>query len=325
LSKSKPKADVTLSKDWHTSLSALLLKSEKAPDSLERMLAACRAVISFLVQILKPGSRHLDTPTVILGQHYLSQREMGEHHRGDPTRVYLQELCSYDPIEQPVNPKKYSAPGHTDIARWHVHFIPKARGRVRKEGLIGSGLPYIEVQLDGQGSLEFFRHAESYTFTLSSLILASPLSEECPIDFDGTLGVVCEATGLQADLRFRAWKEGYVKGEVTRLAGEGVQRIARLEGRWDMQVHVHSMQSEATGLLYDAAEMPPPLTLPAAINLAHPGPRISPRLWTAVLEALLYADQGETAAGGKKAAEMVAALPDHLKKALMYEVPQGPK
>jgi len=323
--KSKSKVSITASRDWHASLGGLILKAEKAPDSLERMLAVCRAAIAFLVQILKPGSRFIDTPTVILGQHYLSHRDLGEQHRGDVTRVYVQELCSYDPVEEPITPPKYLGAGHVDVAKWSLGFFPKSHARVRKEGLIGSGLPYIEVELDGPGFIEFPRHAESYAFTLPSLILTTPLSDECPLDYDGSLKIVCEATGLRTEVKFRAWREAVVKGDISRLAGDGEHRVAKIEGHWDSHITVHGVETQATGVLWDTVDMPPTLRLPIVINLARPGPQMASRLWSAVIEALLYTDESEAAASGKKAAEIVAALPEYLKGALLYEVPEGPR
>lgn len=40
------------------------------------------------------------------------------------------------------------------------------------------------------------------------------------------------------------------------------------------------------GVLFDAAQFAPPLAL--TINLAEPGPRAATRLWTALLESLVF-------------------------------------
>lgn len=72
----------------------------------------------YLTHILKPGTRWADTPTVIMGHHQLTHRDLPEIYRGDPTRVYVQELCSYDPQEEPIVPKKYLEQGHTDVGKW---------------------------------------------------------------------------------------------------------------------------------------------------------------------------------------------------------------
>lgn len=327
LGKSKGTVRPTYARDWHASLGGLLLKAEKATDSLERMLAVSRLLSAFLVNLLRPGSRFTDTPSVILGQHYLSHRELGQFHRGDLTRVYLQELCSYDPIDGPVPSAKYNAPGHVDVARWNVSITPIAHVRTRKEGIIGSGLPYVEVTLSGSGSLHFPRHEEIYSFSLPSLILTTPLSDECPLDFDGMLSIDCRATGQHADLIFLPWKDSgpNVKGSITRLAGSGQVQVAKIEGRWDERILAYGIETESEGMLFDPGDYPPVLPLPAVICLGHPGPRMVPRFWSAVLEALLYVDAAEAEKAGKrKAAELAHALPEALRAALLFDVPEGP-
>jgi hypothetical protein len=238
-------------------------------------------VLAFLTALLRPGSRFQDVPCILLGQHYLSHRDLPDLHRGDATRIYLQELAAHDPGDGPTRPAKYGGEGHTDVARWEVAAAPAARARARKDGgLLGAagagGGASLEVSLGGGGGLEFPRHAERYTFTLPSLVLGDPQAkvrageafaganksgpgastggggawqgerpfsrlalprvefgdlrapQECPLDFDGLLEVVCEATGLRAELRFRPWRERRVKGEVARLGGEGESTLAGL-------------------------------------------------------------------------------------------------
>lgn len=273
--------------------------------------------MALLTHLLRPGTRFGDTPCVILGQHYLSHRELGIMHRGDMTRVYLQELCAYDPVEAPVPvPQKYDAPGHADVAVWRVGFAPVAKVRTRKEGLIGSGQPFLEVALPGGGALEFSRHAERYEFTLPNLILNNPLAGQCTADFEGACGVECPATGLRAALKFRPG--GAVKGEVRRLAGEGEVRVARVEGSWQGQILAYGLEAAAEGVLYDIADFPPVPPMPPAINLRNPGPQTAPRFWSAVLEAVLYADKEEAERAGRAAGELAAALPEALRGALMF-------
>jgi hypothetical protein len=276
-------------------------------------------LISFLTHILKPGTRWTDTPTVILGHHHLSHRELPDLLRGDPTRVYVQELCSYDPQEEPVPCKKYAQSGHNDVAKWLVQVVPIAHARIRKEGLVGAGQPYLEVQFNGETSLHLGRHDERYAITLPSLILTSPLDEECALDFDGKASVACPATGLRAQLRFKAWRGALVAGEVVRLGGDNEQRVARIEGNWDSQVYVYSTESEASGVLFDDNDYPPPLPVPLAVNLKNPGSRMTSKLWSAIIEALLYTDRDEALNSGKKAGELVLALQTHLNGALLYE------
>jgi hypothetical protein len=63
----------------------------------------------------------------------------------------------------------------------------------------------------------------SATLCPAGLPAAPPahLLQSCPLDFSGTATITCEATGLQAVLRFKPFRGGQVKGGVSRLVGEG--------------------------------------------------------------------------------------------------------
>lgn len=317
--------------DMHTVLSKLFLKSEKSPDSLERMLAVTRMLLTFLSQIMKPGKRFQDVPSVVLGEHYLSHRELtGELYRGDHTRTYLQELCAYDPVEAPVTPKVYGDVGHADIGTWFTSVVPKTHVRVKKEGGImavgGPGQIYALVDLEGQGKVYYRRHDEEYVFGFPSIVLCDPLSEKCRMDLEGVVEISCDATGLQTELRFKPWRDEYVKGEVKTLLGDGMQTLARIEGHWDTDVSVHSTTNDANGVLFSASDDPPLMKIPPTINLADPGPQTMRRLWSAIIESLLYSDcQSVTGAAAKKAQDLVASFPNFLKKSLMYTVPENPQ
>ena len=288
----------------------------------------CRIVLTFMTQIMKPGKRFQDTPTVILGHHYLSHRELhGEFHRGDQTRSYLQEICAYDPVEAPITPKEYVSEGHCDIATWHAQIVPKAFARVRKEGIMSAIVqPYVEIEFDGVGTVKYMRHDEEYSFNFPSLILSNPQTEYCPLDLEGTVQIMCEATGLQTELRFKPWREEYVKGEVSSLLGDGRQVVAKIEGNWDSSVSVSSMTADASGVLFSTSDDPPPISAPPVINLSKPGPQTMCKLWSAILESILYVDSTAiSGAASKKVAEMIATFPMLLRHSLMYEVPENPQ
>jgi hypothetical protein len=275
----------------------------------------------------------------MLGQHYLSHRELGIFHRGDLTRVYLQELCTYDPVEAPIPcTYKYQTQGHTDVATWKFNIQPVAHAKLRKEGslLNSTETPYVEVALQGEGlgQLEFTRHAETYQITsLPSIILAAPLQEQCPLDFDGICNIECAATGLRAVLKFKPWvqqqQEGggggpgavaAVKGEVRRLSGDGETKIAKFKGHWQNQITVQGLENNSEGILFDIQDFPPVFTtLPPSINLANPGPQTVARFWSALIESILYLDKDEVERGGKSVVEMVnSLLTDELRKSLLY-------
>jgi hypothetical protein len=253
--------------------------------------------------------------------------------------VYLQELCTYDPVEAPIPcPTKYRIPGHTDIATWKINIQPVAHARLRKEGNIlnSTDIPYIEVALAGEESeLEFTRHAETYKITcLPSIILASPLQEQCALDFDGVCSIECAATGLKATLKFKPWVQhnqnengaqtsSAVKGEVRRLSGDGDTKIAKFEGHWATQIIAHGLENSSEGILFDIQEFPPAFTtMPPTINLATPGPQTVARFWSAVIEAVLYVDKEEAEKAGKSVVEMVdSLLTDELRSSLLYTPP----
>eukprot|EP00204_Picochlorum_oklahomense_P001907 CAMPEP_0118808762 /NCGR_PEP_ID=MMETSP1161-20130426/36148_1 /TAXON_ID=249345 /ORGANISM="Picochlorum oklahomensis, Strain CCMP2329" /LENGTH=367 /DNA_ID=CAMNT_0006738155 /DNA_START=93 /DNA_END=1194 /DNA_ORIENTATION=+ len=315
--------------DHHALLSKLLLKAEKSPDSLERMLAVTRLVLTFISQIVKPGKRSQDIPTVVLGEHYLSHREMGEElHRGDHTRSYLQELCAYDPVEAPIRPRTYYDEGHSEVATCTVRVIPRACAKLRREGILlgGTGQSFIEIAMEGQGKIRYPRHDEEYEFELPSVILNDPLAGTCTIDLDGVVEIDCQATGLRTELKFKPWRGEYVKGEVKSLLGSGMQTVAHIEGHWDADVSVHSVTGDATGVVFSTSEDPPQLQIPPMINLADPGPQTIRRLWVSILESILYCEQQNmTGSSAKKLNEVVTSISSLLRKSLMYEVPENPQ
>lgn len=50
------------------------------------------------------------------------------------------------------------------------------------------------------------------TSTKKSISPAQPPLQECPLDLDGLLEVRCPATGLGAELRFKPFRQQYIKG-----------------------------------------------------------------------------------------------------------------
>ncbi|PRW20386.1 oxysterol-binding -related 5 isoform X2 [Chlorella sorokiniana] len=338
--------DPTKQQDRHTTLSGLLLRAEAAPDPLERMLAVCRALLYVDTDLLRPGRSFGDTPTAILGQHYLSKRQLAEKHRGDAMHVFLQELCSHEPLPVTQHAKYTAAAAAAPAAgaatsqaapapaaTLQLRFTPSAVARQQqsslRDKLPGGGkgskssgadkggsaaqpLAWVECALEGEFTVTFPRHAETYTCMLPALVLAAPLAQDCPLDLAGMLTVGCEATGLAAELAFRPFRGGAVQGAVGVLSGKGHQAVASIAGSWQGVVTAESV--EGSGVLFDAAQYAPPLSL--TINLAQPGPRAATRLWTALLESLVFV----SAAEGKRAEELAAALPPHLRHSLLFEV-----
>lgn len=336
--------------DVHALLPRLLLAAEKSPDSLERMLAVTRLYFTFLTQIMKPGSKFGDIPTVVLGEHYLSHRNLtGELHRGDHTRSYLQEICAYDPVEAPI-PTGYSTDvaGHVDVGTMKVDMVPRASVKSFKVG--GSVKVYVEVSFgDGsddtgssgdvgsvgvnsskrKNSVYYKRHDEEYVFTMPSLLLTNiskHTASRCRMDLEGNCRITCQATGLETSLRFKPFRDEYVKGEIKTLLGDGAITLARLEGHWDDEVSVKSTTGDASGVVFSANDDPPAVAVPPTINLSEPGPRIMRKLWAAILESLLYASVSDKEKKGGDAQGLATALKDTLlKKSLMYSIPDNPQ
>lgn len=208
--------------DVHALLPRLMLQAEKSPDSLERMLAVTRLYFTFLTQLMKAGSKVGDMPTVVLGEHYLSHRNIhGELHRGDNTRSYLQEICAYDPVEAPI-PTAYETDtaGHVDVGMMSVNMVPSAS--VKSARVEGSVKVYVEVSFDGdeadqgasgrgasgaasgegagrvrgrKNSVYFKRHDEEYVFTVPSLLLTNiskHSASRCRLDLEGNCGITCQ-------------------------------------------------------------------------------------------------------------------------------------
>lgn len=364
--------------DVHALLPRLLLQAEKSPDSLERMLAVTRLYFTFLAQLMKPGSKFGDIPTVVLGEHYLSHRNInGELHRGDNTRSYLQEICAYDPVEAPI-PTGYETDtaGHVDVGMMNVNLVPSAS--VKSARVEGSTKVYVEVSFGGdkvgqgalgggrKNSVHYKRHDEEYVFTVPSLLLTNiskHSASRCRLDFEGNCSITCQvwnyaimdswiesyrrlpmshglltliarhwltdslqATGLETSLRFKPFRDEYVKGEIKTLLGDGAITLARLEGHWDEEVSVKSTAGDASGVVFSANDDPPGVSVPPTINLSEPGPRVMRRLWAAILETLMYASVSDKEKKGGDAHSLAAALKGSLlKKSLMYSIPDNPQ
>lgn len=197
--------------DVHALLPRLMLQAEKSPDSLERMLAVTRLYFTFLTQLMKPGSKYGDVPTVVLGEHYLSHRNIhGELHRGDNTRSYLQEICAYDPVEAPI-PTAYETDtaGHVDVGMLSVNMVPSAS--VKSARVEGSASVYVEVSFGGEdshqgasggvrrNSVYYTRHDEEYVFTVPSLLLTNiskHSASRCRLDFEGNCSITCQVRNV---------------------------------------------------------------------------------------------------------------------------------
>ncbi|KAI3424282.1 hypothetical protein D9Q98_009837 [Chlorella vulgaris] len=335
--------DATKQQDRHTQLGGLLMRADLAPSPLERMLAVCRALLCLTTDLLRPGAAFGDTPAVVLGQHYLSRRQLAGKHRGDAMQLYLQELCSHVTLGPTQHPK-YTAPPAAagaglpaaaapapsgPVVQMQLRLRPAVAARQQQGGLLaqlggGKGVgpadaapaAWVECSLEGGLTIVLPRHGETYAATLPTLVLAAPLAQACPLDFCGSATVACQATGLATSLTFKPFAGGKVKGGVDTLLGEGRQQVVAISGSW--QGSVVAKSAEGSGVLFEASQFLPQAA--ATINLAEPGPRACTRLWSALLEEMVFVDATAAAKEGKKAAELATALPPHLHRSLLFEV-----
>ncbi len=56
----------------------LLLSLQRAPSSLERLLAVTRLSVTLLADLMRRSDDTQDIPLLLLGHHYLSHRVLGE-------------------------------------------------------------------------------------------------------------------------------------------------------------------------------------------------------------------------------------------------------
>eukprot|EP00873_Tetraselmis_striata_P027671 jgi/Tetstr1/447935/TSEL_035241.t1 len=254
----------------------LLTRAEYPSDTLERMLAANRLLLCFLTDILRPSGHFKDTPHVLVGAHYLSQREIGPSKPFNGwLRGYIQEICSFNAHVTPFHGREEEG---TKIAQMALKLYPKAVAK-HKGAVKGKG-PHMEVSLDGHANIVFPFHEEEYDATsFPKLILEDPLSLTCTPDFIGEINIRCQASGLFSKMTFKPGQR--VEGYVENLLGQSTQRQCQFAGRWDDTVTVSC----------------PAMSL---------GPQQLPRLWTPIMDAVLYSDR--TLATSKAAQELADNL-----------------
>uniref|UniRef100_A0A061QZ95 Uncharacterized protein n=2 Tax=Tetraselmis sp. GSL018 TaxID=582737 RepID=A0A061QZ95_9CHLO len=114
------------------------------------------------------------------------------------------------------------------------------------------------------------------------------------------MSVVCKASGLTASLEFRPGRD--VCGSVDRLLGPGAGKYCTLEGSWSDRILVSCPNLNADGVLLDVKELGPPNVSPS-VNLQSLGPQQLPRLWSGLMDAILYSEKH---AGMPKAAQEMA-------------------
>ncbi|KAK9823962.1 hypothetical protein WJX72_006680 [[Myrmecia] bisecta] len=266
----------------------LLAKAEGAPDSLERLLAVCRLLLTFCTDLLRPSTLARDMPVLILGQHYLSHRAVTGPSQDEQLRVLLQEVCAYDSaVNFTAPPNKISS----RLASLQLALCPAIHSK--SSSLRNSKSGPLVVSVSGEGHATFWLHEEEYTFRLPSLLLQDASVQPCKVDLAGTLQVECSGTGMAATLKCSAG--GRIKGAVSRLAAFAKEDMVLVSGHWTEQVLVSTPDSDAEGVLFDANEAGGPLV--SEVDLHSLGPMQHPRLWSAILDALQDAKAIQQAKG----------------------------
>ncbi|KAF6254987.1 hypothetical protein COO60DRAFT_1641921 [Scenedesmus sp. NREL 46B-D3] len=244
--------------------------------------------------------------------------------------AYLQEVCTFDSNE---GPKSFTGVEGVPLALLDLSLEPMA---VAKSKRLGRELS-IKVGLNpssGGSRLQLLSWGEEYSLSWPALQLLAPTSPRCPAVFKGELAISCRATGLLMSLTFA--KDCSVKGTIEQLpgsaaaaaaamaamaaaaaaaaagggAGSKVQLLGTVAGHWTSVINVSCPKLGLEGVLYDsAASSPPPLP---QLHLAQLGPMRLPRVWSAIHDALLYADP-RVAAGGRAASKLAFTMSQYLK------------
>ena len=79
-------------RDVFFDMGCLQQRAVSAPEPLTRMLAAVRCVLGLVCDVARPGSNPGDTPVMLLGNHYLSQRELGGCMSGECLDLYTRVI-----------------------------------------------------------------------------------------------------------------------------------------------------------------------------------------------------------------------------------------
>ena len=114
----------------------------------------------------------------------------------------------------------------------------------------------------------------------------------------GDLTVQCASTGLFAALHFRG-HDSAVRGVLEQHSGSGVEVVGEVEGSWREKLVVSTPKGLSGSLLdFDGLPGVPPMPLLPGLDLTRPGPLQLPRLWSVLLDSIIYNDK-KLAHGGR--------------------------
>jgi len=137
------------------------------------------------------------------------------------------------------------------------------------------------------------------------------------LNYLGTMVVSCPANGLECTLEFKP--HALVKGEVTRLEssstnanGSGRSLLCQLNGAWDSSVQASSRRLDASGLVYSSNTSGQGGaggdSTRRVIDLRRFGPRMLPRFWIVIHDALYSMSTGTDRSDTAAARLMVEAV-----------------
>ncbi|GMH37007.1 hypothetical protein BSKO_04880 [Bryopsis sp. KO-2023] len=294
--KKKPRERVVARKDVYWSHGSLISAAESTQESLDRMLAVARVILTFLTDILKPSDDAEDAPLHFLGAHYLTHREIEAEANGATRRALVHEICSLDAEETPL---KRAFPGNLcGVFRADIRPVACAQGKTL------SRKSFVKVELQGKGKVSFSRHMEEYEFNFPDVVFEDPLSEACRVFLKGDVVFKCASTGLSCVLNF--FRDGGLKGSIERLAGNGWESVCKMSGQWTGNIDAHGLEQDSKAALFEAGEKP---GVQESVDLSQLGPMRLPRLWTAIHDALVYCHpKNATNRAGERLAQTLSAL-----------------
>ncbi|XP_022987409.1 oxysterol-binding protein-related protein 4C-like [Cucurbita maxima] len=163
----------------------------------------------------------------------------------------------------------------------------------------------LEVEVSGKRELRLLNHRETYVMNAPNLtfkFLPTPGAE-----WSGTIRIVCQDSGLEAELRFKGLSFFGFGGNARSIKGKILDRsssktLYEINGQWDRNVTVKNMESGEVTVIYNAKENIWRLRTPIVQDLKNVLPSESAVVWSEVSQGILSKDW-EAAKRAKRALE----------------------
>ncbi|GAX80360.1 hypothetical protein CEUSTIGMA_g7799.t1 [Chlamydomonas eustigma] len=225
LKKSNPSQPVTVRQDMYYHTGSILQQAQLTAEPLPRLIAVLKLVLHLICDAVRPattlqmkesqkgrapatlGPDPQNTPVAMLGQHYLTQRDLCRYSDGSVDRVYVQEICTFDKEEGPKKLRKLEKEGASPLSALTWWVDPTARAKHKRMG----GVNYVKVSMTGGGRVSFVAESlqadqevssaaaaaaaaskalitqeqDVYEFSIPTLVLLEPLSGNCALEWKG--------------------------------------------------------------------------------------------------------------------------------------------